>query len=58
MGMDLAPAVTYIDRTGTRVSTESAYLTPAALARPNLVVATHARVTRVLFGNALGEEST
>ncbi|KIK99600.1 GMC oxidoreductase [Paxillus rubicundulus Ve08.2h10] len=41
--------VTYIDERGERVSAESAYLTPEVLARPNLKVATLARVTKILF---------
>ncbi|OBZ72180.1 hypothetical protein A0H81_07611 [Grifola frondosa] len=42
-------AMTYISPRGRRVTTESAYLTAAVLARPNLKVATKAQVTRVLF---------
>lgn len=34
---------------GRRVSTETAYLTPEVLARPNLTVAIEATVTRVVF---------
>ncbi|CAL1716995.1 unnamed protein product [Somion occarium] len=41
--------MTYIDSKGQRVTTETAYLTPTVLARPNLTVATKAYVTRVLF---------
>jgi choline dehydrogenase len=41
--------VTYVDKTATRVSSESAYLTKDVLARPNLTVAIHASVTKVLF---------
>lgn len=41
--------MTYIDRKSTRVTAESAYLTDDVLARPNLTVVTHARVTKVLF---------
>ncbi|EIN07763.1 alcohol oxidase [Punctularia strigosozonata HHB-11173 SS5] len=44
--------VTYTDSRGRRVTTESAYLTPQVLARPNLTVAIGARVTRVLFSRA------
>ncbi|KAG6846982.1 hypothetical protein H0H93_010759, partial [Arthromyces matolae] len=40
---------TYVDDYGERVSSESAYLTKEALSRPNLVVALHAQVTRILF---------
>ncbi|KAI0775063.1 GMC oxidoreductase [Trametes elegans] len=42
-------AVTFVDAKGKRVTTESAYLTPKVLARPNLKVITRAHVTRVLF---------
>lgn len=41
--------VTFIDSRARRASTESAYLTPDVLARPNLRVATGARVTRIVF---------
>lgn len=41
--------VTYIGPDGRRVTTESAYLTPAVLARPNLKVASHATVTKIRF---------
>ena len=41
--------VTYIDPHGRRVTMETAYLTPAILARPNLTVATNAYVNRILF---------
>jgi len=41
--------MTYINSKGRRVSAESAYLTPQVLSRPNLKVAVHAHVTRILF---------
>ena len=41
--------MTYVDDNRQRVSSETAYLTPEVLARPNLKVVTHAQVTRVLF---------
>jgi len=41
--------VTYIDKNGRRVTTESAYITPEVLKRPNLKVAIFSTVTRVLF---------
>ncbi|KAJ7067209.1 hypothetical protein C8F01DRAFT_980240 [Mycena amicta] len=41
--------MTYIDAKGVRVSSETAYLTPDVLARPNLTVVINATVTRVLF---------
>ncbi|EPT05509.1 hypothetical protein FOMPIDRAFT_158549 [Fomitopsis schrenkii] len=47
--------VTFIDSQGRRVTTESAYLTQEVLARPNLTVATHAQVTRVLLDTAPGK---
>lgn len=43
--------MTYINSRGRRVSTESAYLTPQVLSRPNLKVAIHAQVTRIIFEN-------
>jgi choline dehydrogenase-like flavoprotein len=46
--------VTYIDSRGQRVSAESAYLTPKVLSRPNLKVAIHAQVTRILFDKTGG----
>ena len=39
----------YIDSKGKRVTSETAYLTPDVLARPNLRVATGAFVRRILF---------
>jgi GMC oxidoreductase len=41
--------VTYIDSRGRRVTTESAYLTPAVLSRLNLTIAVNASVTRIIF---------
>jgi choline dehydrogenase len=41
-----------MDSKGKRVSSETAYFTPEVLARPNLHVAIHARVNRVLFEGA------
>ncbi|KAI0359706.1 GMC oxidoreductase [Trametes cingulata] len=41
--------VTYINSKGRRVTSESAYLTPDVLARPNLKIITRAHVTRILF---------
>ncbi|KAJ7168519.1 hypothetical protein C8R46DRAFT_1091908 [Mycena filopes] len=46
--------MTYIDHRGERVSSESAYLTKDVLARPNLKVAIHASVTRVIFEEVNG----
>ncbi|KAG9315037.1 hypothetical protein JVU11DRAFT_4149 [Chiua virens] len=46
--------LTYIDSRGQRVSSEAAYLTPEVLARPNLKVVTHARVTRIVFDSSSG----
>ncbi|KAH9995649.1 GMC oxidoreductase [Russula compacta] len=45
----VAKLMTYIDSSGRRVTTESAYLTPAVLSRPNLTVAVNACATRILF---------
>ncbi|KAK0498897.1 hypothetical protein EDD18DRAFT_1154306 [Armillaria luteobubalina] len=42
-------SMTYIDQNRQRVSSESAYLTPEVLARPNLKVAVNSHVTRILF---------
>jgi choline dehydrogenase len=47
--------VTYINSRGRHVSGESAYLTPNVLSRPNLKVAIHTRVTRILFDTAEGK---
>ncbi|KAH9481749.1 Dehydrogenase str4 [Psilocybe cubensis] len=44
-----ARVMTYVDNKRERSSAEGAYLTPEVLARPNLVVAINATVTRVLF---------
>ena len=41
--------MTYVNRKFERVSSESAYLTPNVMARPNLTVAIHATVTQILF---------
>ncbi|PPQ83095.1 hypothetical protein CVT25_003799 [Psilocybe cyanescens] len=41
--------VTYVDKNRERSSSEGAYLTADVLARPNLVVAINATVTRILF---------
>lgn len=46
--------MTYINSKSTRVTTESAYLTDDVLARPNLKVVTHARVSKVLFDTSTG----
>ncbi|KAI0027500.1 GMC oxidoreductase [Vararia minispora EC-137] len=45
----VAKVLTYVDAKGRRVSTETAYLTPSVLARPNLTVAIGATVTQLLF---------
>ncbi|KAJ7745693.1 hypothetical protein B0H16DRAFT_1557877 [Mycena metata] len=47
-------SLTYIDHRGERVSSETAYLTQDVLARPNLKVAIHALVTRVIFEQVNG----
>ncbi|KAK7033387.1 hypothetical protein R3P38DRAFT_3313389 [Favolaschia claudopus] len=46
--------MTYIDSKGQRVSSETAYLTKEVLARPNLKVAIHAQVTRIIFDRVNG----
>ena len=43
--------MTFIDKSGRRVTTESSYLTNDVLRRKNLTVAIHVGVTRVLFSN-------
>jgi choline dehydrogenase-like flavoprotein len=48
--------VTYISSSGKRVTTETAYLTPDVLKRPNLKVAVHAQVTRILFDTTGGSK--
>jgi choline dehydrogenase len=47
--------VTYIDKNRQRVSTETAYLTPDVLARPNLKVTIHSHVTQILFEKVKGD---
>ncbi|KDQ57074.1 aryl-alcohol oxidase [Jaapia argillacea MUCL 33604] len=47
--------MTYIDSRGRRVSTETAYLTPEVLSRPNLKVAIRAQVTKILFESVDGK---
>ena len=41
--------MTYISDKGVRITTESAYLTPDVLSRPNLTIITHAQATKILF---------
>ncbi|KAF5337947.1 hypothetical protein D9758_013126 [Tetrapyrgos nigripes] len=43
--------VTYIDANGTRVTSETAYLTEEILSKPNITVGIHAHVTKILFEN-------
>jgi len=50
-----AKLMTYIDAKGRRVTTESAYLTPDVLARPNLTIVVNASVTRLLFDTTEGQ---
>ena len=47
--------VTYIDSNGRRVTTETAYFTPDVLNRPNLTIATHSQVTKILFDTKDGK---
>ncbi|KAF7336850.1 hypothetical protein MVEN_02121300 [Mycena venus] len=51
----LLQIMTYVDHKGQRVSSETAYLTKDVLARPNLKVAIHAQVTRLIFDQVNGE---
>ncbi|KZV90692.1 alcohol oxidase [Exidia glandulosa HHB12029] len=44
-----ALTVTYVDKRGQRVSSETAYLSKTVLDRPNLTVAVGATVTRIIF---------
>jgi len=46
--------VTYINKNGRRVTTESAYLTPEVLNRPNLKVAVLSQVTKIIFDTSKG----
>jgi choline dehydrogenase len=46
---NLYPTVTYIDSRGCRVTTQSAYLTPTVLSRPNLTISVNTPVTRIIF---------
>lgn len=47
--------MTYIDDKRARVTSETSYLTPDVLARPNLKVAIHATVTKIIFEKNGGE---
>lgn len=47
--------MTYQDKRGQRVSTETAYLTPEVLKRKNLTVTIRAQVTKILFESKEGE---
>lgn len=49
--------MTYVDEAHHRVSAETAYLTPDVLARPNLTVAIHATVIRLLFEQTSSTEA-
>ncbi|ESK94011.1 putative gmc oxidoreductase [Moniliophthora roreri MCA 2997] len=53
--MGVSRIMTYVDDKYQRVSSEAAYLTADVLARPNLKVAVHAHVTRILFEDVNGE---
>ena len=48
--------MTYIDKWGRRVSTETAYLTPDVLKRENLTVVTHAFATKIHFDSVNGKK--
>lgn len=45
----VAKLMTYIDSRGCRVTTQSAYLTPTVLSRPNLTISVNTPVTRIIF---------
>lgn len=49
---------TFIDQKGQRSSMATAYLSPEVLSRPNLYVACHAHVTRILFDTLTTKEPT
>ncbi|KIJ29304.1 GMC oxidoreductase [Sphaerobolus stellatus SS14] len=53
--MGVTKVMTYIDNKGRRVTTESAYLTPEVLKRPNLKVLVLSPVTRILFDTKDGK---
>ncbi|KAF8133091.1 hypothetical protein K438DRAFT_1739318 [Mycena galopus ATCC 62051] len=52
--MGASRVLTYVDSKSERVSSETAYLTKDVLARPNLKVAIHAQVTRIIFDEVDG----
>ncbi|KAF8531934.1 alcohol oxidase [Gautieria morchelliformis] len=52
--LGVTKVLTYINSSGTRVTTQSAYLSPEVMKRPNLKVAVHATVARILV-EAIGE---
>ncbi|KAF8516688.1 alcohol oxidase [Hysterangium stoloniferum] len=47
--LGVTKVLTYIDKNGTRVTSESSYLTVDVLKRPNLKVAIHSHVTKIIF---------
>ncbi|KAE8381509.1 hypothetical protein BDV26DRAFT_289361 [Aspergillus bertholletiae] len=49
---------TFIDAKGQRSSLATAYLTPEVRKRPNLFIACHAHVTKLLFDKLSGEDPT
>ena len=54
--IDCLQAMTYISSNGERSSSETAYLTPEVLARPNLRVVTGAHVTRIVLKDVNGKK--
>lgn len=52
----MSSLVTYIDKTGRRVTTESSYLTQDVLNRPNLTVATECQATKIVFDTKDGKK--
>ncbi|THH03799.1 hypothetical protein EW145_g5999 [Phellinidium pouzarii] len=54
--MGVTKLMTYLNSMGMRVSSETAYLTPDVMKRPNLTIATYAKVTKVLFDTTGGKK--
>ncbi|KAN0134588.1 hypothetical protein V8E53_007734 [Lactarius tabidus] len=48
-GVAKVSRLTYIDSRGCRVTTQSAYLTPTVLSRPNLTISVNTPATRIIF---------
>ncbi|THG97943.1 hypothetical protein EW145_g7512 [Phellinidium pouzarii] len=54
--MGVTKLMTYLNSMGMRVSSETAYLTPDVMKRPNLTIATYAKVTKLLFDTTGGKK--